>query len=67
MKKSFMWTLSAITLVIPVSAYLDPSSGSMLLQILLGGIATAALIIKTRWQKVKSFFRRKTPVQDQKE
>ncbi|MBT6774387.1 hypothetical protein HOA91_03375 [Candidatus Woesearchaeota archaeon] len=38
----------------PVYAYLDPGSGSMMLQILLGGIVAAGFIIKARWYKLKS-------------
>ena len=41
-------------------AYLDPSTGSMLLSALIGMFATIILVIKTYWYKLKSFFR-KTP------
>ena len=41
-----------------VSAYLDPGTGSMLIQILIGGIATAGFAVKVYWKKVKGFFRR---------
>ena len=37
-------------------AYLDPASGSMLLQLLLGGLAGAALFFKLFWQKIRAFF-----------
>ncbi len=62
MKKSdFVVLVGALTVLHSFSAYayLDPSSGSVLLQILIGGIATAALVLKTRWTKVKAFFNRK--------
>jgi hypothetical protein len=39
-------------------AYLDPGTGSMLLQGLLGGIAGGAVIVKIYWARIKSFFRR---------
>ena len=39
-----------------VLAYLDPGSGSMLLQILLGGIAGVAVAGKMYWQRIKSRF-----------
>ena len=42
-----------------VLAYLDPGSGSMLLQILIGGLATAGIILKTKWNKVKLILKRK--------
>jgi hypothetical protein len=35
-------------------AYLDPGTGSMLLQVLLGGIAGMALAIKLYWHKFLS-------------
>ena len=35
-----------------VDAYLDPGSGSMLVQLLLGGVAGAAVIVKLGWQRV---------------
>lgn len=37
-------------------AYLDPGSGSMLLQILLGGIAGVAVAGKMYWQRIKARF-----------
>ncbi len=39
-------------------AYLDPGSGSMLLQLLLGGVTGVAVIFKLYWQRVKGFFNR---------
>lgn len=43
-------------------AYLDPGTGSMVLQLLLGGTAGAIVVVKLYWQKVKSFFcREKLP------
>lgn len=40
-----------------VDAYLDPGSGSMLVQLLLGGVAGAAVIVKLGWQRFKDMFR----------
>lgn len=37
-------------------AYLDPGSGSMILQLLIGGLGAAAIVLKMRWYKIKSFF-----------
>ncbi len=53
--------LSAIIIVAatsPAYAYLDPGTGSMILQGLIGGIAAGATIIALYYQKVKSFFRK---------
>ena len=40
----------------PAYAYLDPGTGSLLLQGLLGGIAGAAVFIKIYWYKLTSWF-----------
>ncbi len=40
-----------------VDAYLDPGSGSMLIQLLLGGVAGAAVILKLGWQRLLGTFR----------
>ena len=37
-------------------AYLDPGTGSMLLQLLLGGVAGVLVIGKLYWQRVKDVF-----------
>jgi hypothetical protein len=38
----------------PVLAYLDPGSGSMLVQLLLGGVAAAGVILKLTWHRLLS-------------
>ncbi|MEM7222613.1 MAG: hypothetical protein AAF495_06520 [Pseudomonadota bacterium] len=40
----------------PAYAYLDPGTGSIILQALLGGIAGAMIAAKLYWAKIKSFF-----------
>jgi hypothetical protein len=42
-----------------VDAYLDPGSGSMLVQLLLGGVAGAAVVMKLGWERFKDVFRSK--------
>jgi hypothetical protein len=37
-----------------IFAYLDPGTGSLILQVLLGAIAAAAVAITTFWAKVKA-------------
>ena len=34
-------------------AYLDPGTGSMLLQVILGGVAAVAVAIKLYWHKLR--------------
>ena len=41
---------------LPAHAYLDPGTGSMFLQLLLGGLAGLAVILKLYWQRLLSFF-----------
>ena len=40
----------------PAYAYLDPGTGSMILQVLLGGVAGLALAGKLYWHKLLSLF-----------
>lgn len=40
----------------PAHAYLDPGSGSYILQLLIGGGVGALFAIKTFWGQIKSFF-----------
>ena len=40
-----------------VLAYLDPGSGSMILQILAGGVAAVAVTAKLYWNKILRFLR----------
>lgn len=41
-----------------VFAYLDPSTGSMVVSAIVGILASLALAVKTYWYKLKNFFRR---------
>lgn len=56
-------TLAAIAPLLiqqPVEAYLDPGSGSMLLQVLLGGFAAIGVATKLCWHRLATrFFTRK--------
>lgn len=48
--------LGSFSVTAPAYAYLDPGTGSMLLQLLLGGVAGVLVIGKLYWVRVKSFF-----------
>ena len=39
-----------------IEAYLDPGTGSMLLQVILGGIAAVGVAIKLYWHKLRVAF-----------
>lgn len=40
-------------------AYLDPGTGSMLIQVLIGGILGSLYFIKLYWKKISSFVKEK--------
>jgi hypothetical protein len=37
-------------------AYLDPGSGSMLIQLLLAALLGAGILLRTQWNKLKALF-----------
>ncbi len=68
---AFVWFVGTTTLLLSTSgayAYLDPGTGSIILQGLLAGIAGGLVVIKLYWGKLKSLFasgsRKKEHTQD---
>ena len=59
MKKAAILKLILVLLVLsrPAMAYIDPGSGSMILQVILAGILGSLFAIKASWQKTTAFFR----------
>jgi len=58
MKKfKFILILSLIVLSVPQTAhaYIDPSTGSMLVQILVAAFAAVGYTVKVYWGKIKTF------------
>jgi hypothetical protein len=54
-----MRVLITVCLMLMISdavAYLDPGTGSMLLQVILGGIAAVGVAIKLYWHKLRAAF-----------
>jgi hypothetical protein len=47
------WTLLVFSY--PAHAYLDPGSGSMLLQLLLGGVAGISVLARLYWRRFLAF------------
>ena len=45
-------------------AYLDPGSGSMMLQVIAGGLAAAAVTLKVYWSRLLVFLRIRKPEED---
>ena len=56
----FLAVLSALLILapIPVFAYLDPGTGSMIIQGIIGAIVGLLVVGKLYWQKIVSFFSR---------
>ena len=54
--KFLCFVVGLISYTSPAYAYLDPGTGSILLQGLIGGIASAIAFLSVYWQKVKAFF-----------
>jgi hypothetical protein len=49
-------TVVALLLATPAYAYIDPGSGSMLVQFLTGGVAGALILARLYWRRFKSKF-----------
>ncbi len=41
-----------------VFGYIDAGTGTLILQVLIGGLAGAAVFIKYRWGQIRSWFKR---------
>ncbi|MCR9095453.1 MAG: hypothetical protein NXI30_14625 [bacterium] len=48
--------LLVLAIASPAHAYLDPGTGSTILQLLLGGVAGAMVVLNLYWARVKAFF-----------
>ena len=56
-----VWALGILSFIAAMAgftqdafAYIDPGSGSILLQLILGGVAGALVVVKMYWQKFKA-------------
>lgn len=53
-----------VTLLLPAQearAYIDPGSGSYVIQVLIAGLVTAGAAIKIFWRNIKGCFKRRSP------
>jgi hypothetical protein len=57
----FLFIALLLSFSTTASAYLDPGTGSMILQGLIAGIAVAGFTIKTYWYKLRSMFGKDQP------
>ena len=55
--RTVWWVALLALLVVPQTAhaYLDPASGSMILQAVIGGVAAAALGVRYYWHRITAF------------
>ena len=51
--------LALVLLPSPAWAYLDPGTGSIILQVLLGGVGGGLVILRLYWGQMKGLFSRK--------
>ena len=65
-RSGLLFAILIALLLIPASAaaYLDPTTGSMLISAIVGLFASLALAIKTYWYRIKAFFKRKPAESD---
>ncbi|MGI8775752.1 MAG: hypothetical protein ACR2KQ_12265 [Actinomycetota bacterium] len=56
---AFLATCMLLIFVAPANAYLDPGSGSIIFQAVVGGAMAVGLGIKLFWRRIVSFFSRK--------
>ena len=55
---AFIMSLIVVGVFFPAKlyAYLDPGSGSYIMQLILAGLVAGSFAIKTFWRSVKNFF-----------
>ena len=56
---SFLAIMTVLFMTKPTYAYLDPGTGSFVIQVLVGFVAGAGVLVKMYWNKIISIFRLK--------
>lgn len=56
-----MVTKLLFALLTKPTLYLDPGSGSILIQIILGAVVGAGVLVRVFWNNIKAFFTKKKP------
>ena len=52
-----LWIFLGFCIFVPVAhAYLDPGSGSMMIQLLLAGVAGIGVALKVYWRRLRALF-----------
>jgi len=56
----FIWiALASFILTTNAYAYIDPGTGTIIIQAIVGALAAGAVTIKIYWYKLKAFFKKK--------
>ncbi len=58
MSRNYLITLAILIFSTEAYAYIDPGTGSLLIQGLIAGIAAGLYTIKLYWYRIKNFFTR---------
>ena len=48
---------SSLMQVRPICAYIDPGTGSLVLQIIIAGLCGGLFVVKIFWNQIKTFFK----------
>lgn len=54
----FLFSFGPLLPLLKPQAYLDPGSGSFLIQLLIAGLVGAGFLIRAYWKKIKVLFKR---------
>lgn len=53
-----------LDIILRPTAYLDPGSGSFIIQILFGAIVGILVVLKAYWSKIRAFFNKESEQSD---
>ena len=67
MQVLLLLALSSIPVAMPALAYVDPAASSLILQVVLGGIAGLGVLLRLFWGRIRRWVRREPePAADDK-
>jgi len=52
--KTVVFLLILVISPTPAYAYLDPGTGSLIVQMIIAGVATCLFVIRTKWAQIKA-------------
>lgn len=58
MFKKLQFILLLWLFTLPLCSYIDPSTGSIIIQIIVAGVLASTFFFKTQWLKVSNFFKK---------